>query len=603
MCANKCIFPTSQGNFNLAFRKALVYVEPNTSWKYLFSPCINLGPPSVNFQLCASVKPTPVLQLTVGECISLASIETRVISALQAPLLGVSISFTGGDQLRRTSLRLVCSSGPSSIVKVDVKSMGDTSQHYSMFGSGMDGCPLECSRNLVTGIVCTGNTFGNCLLINGLARCVCHSGFYGDDCSQLIPNSPLSTLATTYFISVIFLIFTLSVLRIRAYSSIIQVLLLLLVSAVFHSPLFSIKQFDINTATNTATNTRFPIYTETHTAAAKCAFTPHHTQRPLVAFVIGNAAATAVASNMIASIFALRRPFCVLVVPADKVALSQWELKRYYDTNPFWALLQDDAILSHGISAQQSGFRESAYNRLTLLKWLFALRLLREGYDALILDPDLVFLRDPIAFVETWAPSNCSIISATESGQAWYYDAIVGTGQVGEQIGFPEVYHKVAVWNTGLTFLSFGKDLEDAIVEFLSFAESSMVAGNERDDQFFFQQYLGFFYGPPSLNVGKSVANSVISGNGVLVSRNSRRITTLRSEGFDVSTATDPIPRRINLTLFPLHNKFFMSQVEWMKRTHFSTMLHPCSVHYNFISTLGEKEYIMRRNGHWFDTE
>ena len=619
MNSGRCIFSTAKGTFDLTFPSQLYFVEPYTSWSYAISPCTDLVPGSINFNLCGAVSPAPVLQVTRGECIRLGTTETRSVSAIDTDALGVSVSFYNGDNGRRTTLRLTCASKATEISSVVSQRHEDGSQDYIFTSSGFSGCPVECKRNQFDEAICNGPLNGVCSLTKGRPICICNDGFFGPACSAIVTDISSLSLTSLFIIGVFFCAYLLSARRFKTtmevkskhflITGLISVAIIVGSNIFLEGAVSQPKEPRQVFSGNGVHTTEF-IYSDISAAAAACAFTPHHTHRPLVPFFIGNAAATAVASNMLASIFALRRPFCVLVIPADKVALAQWELKRTRDVNPNWKLLRDEATLLRGLSPLQSGFRQQSYNRLTLLKWWFALRLLREGYDAFILDPDLVFLRDPIAYFETWAPSNCSIVSATESGQPWVHNAIAVTGVVGEQIGFPDKLHKVAVWNTGQTYLTAGKALESAIEEFIGWAESSMIAGNERDDQFYFHQYMGNFYTPRPDSIGNALADSVLIGEGVLLSRNDRRATILRALGsedaprfeFDEAKPNDILPASRDLCLFPLHNKFFLSQIEWGKRVHFDTMMTPCTIHYNYITTLGEKESKMRANGHWFDT-
>ena len=428
-----CSLTTAAATFDLAPLPSLHFIEPSTNWAYAFSPCSFISPTSLNARLCADSTPAPAFQVTFGECLRLASRGSCNMAVLDGSEPGVSVSCIGGDGGRRANLELSCFDGPTSVHTVNT-SRGPGL--YVLVARGRAGCPIECSRDPLTGAVCGGAWRGACAYSSsGEARCGCNAGFSGHMCSPAVrPLLSTYNRGTSLFRPLLFIVLfclllfallcsqipslqisnTASHLSYSACSRLVFVLAVLLALA-YNRHLICL-----------ALDTPPPVFPQlppkcnvpqsqippnlTHTdlinAASACAFHPHHTRRPLVAFVVGNAATTAVASNMLASISLLTRPFCVLVVPADELAVSQWEARRAQDSSQHWRLLVDKATLAQGSAPEQSRFREPAYNRLTVHKWKLALRLLRGGYDAFILDPDLVFLRDPIGFIEIWAPRN-----------------------------------------------------------------------------------------------------------------------------------------------------------------------------------------------------
>lgn len=335
------------------------------------------------------------------------------------------------------------------------------------------------------------------------------------------------------------------------------------------------------------------VFSSLEQAAAAVSFTPLHTGRPLVVFFTGNHGASRIARNMLASIRRLRRPFPVLVIPADGEALRYWQEAAEADgaggaVDERLNVLADGEVLGMGFESGQTSFRQDSYNRLTLLKWQTAARLLQLGYDAMVLDPDLVFLRDPFAYMEQYAPGNCSMTSASENGEPWSYRYIA------ERNGFhapgkPQRTYLPICWNTGQSMFSAGNpDTLVAIDEFIRYAQAHLaLPENNYDDQYWWNNYLYDMY-----DLQPGMADALLEGRCVDFVRNARV-----ANGSETPAA---FPRPRAFTTYPFHNRLFVSRLDWNDRTHHDTMLMPISIHYNWASNILGKIELMQEAGHWF---
>ena len=353
------------------------------------------------------------------------------------------------------------------------------------------------------------------------------------------------------------------------------------------------------------TSAGFGVYSSLAEAARDVSFTLLNTGRPLVVFHTGNSAATPIAMNMLASIRLLRRPFRVLIVPAEETALNIWteHAHKLQSRGEAFFLLHDTEILARRAQPQQFSFREHSYNQLTLLKWVVVRRLLALGFDAMVLDPDLFFLRDPFAFIELNAP-NCSIISATEGGgnhisawDTWDYAKIESAASLSPD--FP-----VAHWNTGQTIFRADPEMIAVIDEYLPWAIACIDGGNELDDQRYWNVYLATFYTvkprAAGRSVGTEVADSLTRGNCISLQRSTQKLTTLRSSGkFDSPRSDMPAPQALTLCVFPLHHALFLHRISMEQELFRSILLPPIVIHYNYVESLAEKMAIMIAAGHW----
>jgi len=66
------------------------------------------------------------------------------------------------------------------------------------------------------------------------------------------------------------------------------------------------------------------------------------------------------------------------------------------------------------MSSHAWGFREGGYNKIVLHKWVLASKILRMGFDCVIVDVDIVFLRNPMVYYFADAPA-CDALVVVES--------------------------------------------------------------------------------------------------------------------------------------------------------------------------------------------
>ena len=149
----------------------------------------------------------------------------------------------------------------------------------------------------------------------------------------------------------------------------------------------------------------------------------------------------------------------MLVVPLDAACLALWA--RLAAAQPpslpasqRFHVLADPAILQQGAVDRKTVFHELEYNKLCQHKWRLAADLLELGFDGFLMDPDLVFLRDPFAVIDVFAPSNCSFVAAIDTMLPMSYESTVAAG------GFAEFHRPVTepsrpiYWNTGQCLMS-----------------------------------------------------------------------------------------------------------------------------------------------------
>lgn len=137
-------------------------------------------------------------------------------------------------------------------------------------------------------------------------------------------------------------------------------------------------------------------------AAAGSVAEPMRWGTNVVSFVSGNNAMVKFMLNEMLHIAKHQVPFSILWVPLDNEALARLERQG---NGTVW-----DKIATEGkYGAGRSNFREKAYNEMALVKWDISIALLELGYDVLLLDPDLVLLRNPLPYFETLGRCDISI--------------------------------------------------------------------------------------------------------------------------------------------------------------------------------------------------
>jgi len=197
-------------------------------------------------------------------------------------------------------------------------------------------------------------------------------------------------------------------------------------------------------------------------------------RRLLLPLVVGNNATTALTANLLASVARLPRPFPVLVVPMDAASLAHWAAAAAAQPRGRGAaarvnVLRDDALLRLGLPAAAGAFHSGAFNALSVARWAVARRALAGGADVWVMDPDLVYLADPFAFMAAFAP-DCGYVGAVDTLRPFGYDAAAAGGGRSVDYGFVKSAH-VVNWNVGQTLFRAGDaQLLAALDEFLALA-------------------------------------------------------------------------------------------------------------------------------------
>ena len=180
-------------------------------WAYSFSACGDV-PLSSAGMLCGSVVRSAVLQETQKVCHSLGLSATRTVSATES---GVSLTFSGGDSGRSTTVAIECADLPRRLVMRWEN--GATPNTYIAHVRARAGCALECARDPMTGAVCGGAHRGACVIAatpGHAAACECKSGHSGPLCLQELSaaqEQSFLSLATEILFPATFLVFALIV--------------------------------------------------------------------------------------------------------------------------------------------------------------------------------------------------------------------------------------------------------------------------------------------------------------------------------------------------------------------------------------------------------
>ena len=179
--APACVLTTADGStFGLSTRP-LWYVDAAVGWWYQLSPCATSDPRQIDSRLCANTPNAPAHQITSSECLALGALETRAVSALAPPAVGVRVSFTGGKSGRSVGIDVACADEtPTRTVALT----NPGTPLYLLSARGREGCPLACARDVATGAVCGGASRGACALdAVGVPHCACAPGFAPPACT------------------------------------------------------------------------------------------------------------------------------------------------------------------------------------------------------------------------------------------------------------------------------------------------------------------------------------------------------------------------------------------------------------------------------------
>jgi hypothetical protein len=247
----------------------------------------------------------------------------------------------------------------------------------------------------------------------------------------------------------------------------------------------------------------------------------------------------------------------------------------------------DAEILARGFSGAQSAFGEADYAQFCHVRWHLVRRLLRAGYDAIILDPDLIYLSDPWAFIEHRAPGNCTFMSANELQEPMNYDLIAARG--GLQAHRPGVKHLFATepvfWNAGQLILS--SDPASGTLAWVDEFIEYLAADPAHDDQHHLNEYLARYFdltpSAPDRSVGTEIAEAVLKAQCFTY----RRRSPAAVPGGEAIKKND---RPQTISAFVLHNRVFVAYPDYtIARIYRQDMLLPAVIHYNFVNTLTEK--------------
>lgn len=380
------------------------------------------------------------------------------------------------------------------------------------------------------------------------------------------------------------------------------------------------------------------LYTTLLSAAQAASFYPPLTNRRTLAFLAGNNATAEVAYNLLASVRRLRTPFPVLIVPLDAACLALWT--RLAAAQPRGLppalrihVLAEPSILQSGAVDRKTTFHEVAYNKLCQHKWRLAADVLELGFDAFLLDPDLVFLRDPFAFLYTFAPNNCSFTAAFDTMRPVDYETTVADG------GFKEFVKTIVgdapfYWNTGQCIMSSADlNMKRALQEFLRLWDEGDTVETMADQDVFVARYINSNLLVPTLTPCLSFpttprmhkylntywevlpdASRLDAPRGLTIAEAmlAPRCIVLGRRALPLQVTGAPPPAPLALSTWPLSNWFFYSRYSFtgfdnawntgqrLISVPHATLMMPCVVHYNWVGTLAAKVPLMRENGHWF---
>ena len=195
-----CLAATSAGTFDLA-SLALPLRHDAQNWTYSFSVCRDLSALAQR-EGCASSALTFAAFKTLGSaCVGLGA-QPAELSA--SPLVlegaaGVVVRY-GLGAAGSVQLQLTCDDTTSDVDALVLTALpsdrGGT--EFTLAVRARAGCPLECEREPLLGMVCGGRDRGLCRgprIGEGKAHCECFSGFGGPFCAKLSPDSEASASA------------------------------------------------------------------------------------------------------------------------------------------------------------------------------------------------------------------------------------------------------------------------------------------------------------------------------------------------------------------------------------------------------------------------
>jgi hypothetical protein len=183
--APACVLTVAGGStFDLSSLRPLWHIDVASSWWYQFTPCASSDPRLVDPVLCKSTLSAAAHQMTRRQCLALGALETRTVTALEPPAVGVRVSFTNGTGGRSAGIDIACADEATRVITLT--NPGAPAPGYLLLARGREGCPLACARNEEAGAVCGGAGRGACALdAAGMPHCVCAPGFAPPACAAV----------------------------------------------------------------------------------------------------------------------------------------------------------------------------------------------------------------------------------------------------------------------------------------------------------------------------------------------------------------------------------------------------------------------------------
>ena len=257
-----------------------------------------------------------------------------------------------------------------------------------------------------------------------------------------------------------------------------------------------------------------------------------------------------------------------------------------------WKLARDEVAWGE-FGAARSAFRGAAYARMAQHKLVVLATLLRLGRAALLSDPDVVLLRDPLPYLSRLAP--CDVYCSVDRAELLSLEDIRVQG--GYALGADAVY-----FNTGLMFVRPTAAAGAFIEALLQHVRDACSGGCHAGEQSFFNEALGGEYRlavPPGGNAGDTIADAATAGACLEYVREARW-------GGAPAQVLRVMP--LNQSLFPNHPVY----MELRRRAAAAAAAagdsggaaldgdeSPFTVHYNWLETSAMKRAAMIEGGHW----
>ena len=301
--------------------------------------------------------------------------------------------------------------------------------------------------------------------------------------------------------------------------------------------------------------------------------------RKLIAFTSGNLAIHRFMINLQLLIQKLHNPFPLIHVPLDEKCLSTLTSLSNISLN-----ILDIGKMKNTFPSDGAEFRQKAYNQMALVKWKLALEFLKLGVDVLVLDPDIVLLRNPIPYFDTIPP--CDMSFQIDSFTNYSSNFIKAHGGYSfEDLGN---YHIDNFYNTGFILHRSNLRTISHITEYLKHAESEYEHGANVDDQNIWNHWMqdNMHYANVGINSplterGQYAYAKIVNGECFEYVRNSN------SSNIAISI------NALTPALFPSRPQLFeVKQLDEL-------LMRPFMWHANWLFGLESKERLIRENNQW----